>query len=64
MFFKIFCKVLDSNNRERLESALSYPEDQVGALMDFDIVTIRDDISIEVALRYSKKDKKTSRTYR
>ena len=49
---------LDSNNRERLESALSYPEDQVGALMDFDIVTIRDDISIEVALRYLRKIKK------
>lgn len=49
---------LDSNNRERLESALSYPEDQVGALMDFDIVTIRDDISLEVALRYLRKIKK------
>ena len=49
---------LDSNNRERLESALSYPEDQVGALMDFDIVTIRGDISLEVALRYLRKIKK------
>ena len=49
---------LDSNNREMLESALSYPEDQVGALMDFDIVTIRDDISLEVALRYLRKIKK------
>jgi len=49
---------LDSNNRERLESALSYPEDQVGALMDFDIVTISDDISLEVALRYLRKIKK------
>ncbi len=49
---------LDSNNRERLESALSYPEDHVGALMDFDIVTIRDDISLEVALRYLRKIKK------
>ena len=48
---------LDTNNRERLESALSYPEDQVGALMDFDIVTIRDDISIEVVLRYLRKIK-------
>lgn len=49
---------LDANNRKRLESALSYPEDQVGALMDFDIVTIRDDISLEVALRYLRKIKK------
>jgi len=30
---------LDVLNRERLQSALSYPEDTVGSLMDFDIVT-------------------------
>ena len=49
---------LDVNNRVRLESALSYPEDQVGALMDYDIVTIREDITLEVALRYLRKIKK------
>ena len=49
---------LDANNRVRLESALSYPDDQVGALMDFDIVTIREDITLEVALRYLRKIKK------
>ncbi len=43
---------LDSLNRERLQSALSYPEDTVGALMDFDIITIREDITLSVALRY------------
>jgi magnesium transporter len=42
---------LDSQNRARLQSAMSYPEDTVGALMDFDMVTIRDDISLEVVLR-------------
>ena len=46
---------LDSQNRERLQSALSYPENTVGALMDFDIVTIREDITIEVALRYLRR---------
>jgi magnesium transporter len=46
---------LDSRNRERLESALSYPDDAVGALMDFDIVTIREDITLEVALRYLRR---------
>ncbi len=46
---------LDIRNRERLESTLSYPEDTVGALMDFDIVTIREDISLEVALRYLRR---------
>lgn len=46
---------LDSQNRDRLKSALSYPEESVGALMDFDIVTIRDDITIEVALKYLRR---------
>ena len=46
---------LDSRNRERLQSALAYPEDAVGALMDFDIVTIREDVSLEVALRYLRR---------
>jgi len=46
---------LDTQHRERLQSTLSYPEDTVGALMDFDIVTIREDISLEVALRYLRR---------
>lgn len=46
---------LDSQNRARLQSALSYPENTVGALMDFDIVTIREDITLEVALRYLRR---------
>ena len=46
---------LDTQNRERLQSTLSYPEDSVGGLMDFDIVTIREDISLEVALRYLRR---------
>lgn len=46
---------LDALNRHRLQSALSYPEDTVGSLMDFDIVTIREDITIEVALRYLRR---------
>lgn len=46
---------LDTQNRERLQSTLSYPEDAVGAHMDFDIVTIREDITLEVALRYMRR---------
>ncbi len=46
---------LDAQNRERLQSTLSYADDAVGALMDFDIVTIREDISLEVALRYLRR---------
>lgn len=46
---------LDILNRERLQSALAYPDDAVGAHMDFDIVTIREDITLEVALRYLRR---------
>jgi magnesium transporter len=46
---------LDIRNRERLQSALAYPNDAVGAHMDFDIVTIREDITLEVALRYLRR---------
>ncbi len=46
---------LDAQNRARLQSALSYPEDTVGALMDYDMVTIRADVTLEVALRYLRR---------
>ncbi|WP_109125626.1 magnesium transporter [Dyella sp. C11] len=46
---------LDAQRRERVQAALSYPEDQVGALMDFEMVTIRDDISLETVLRYLRR---------
>ncbi|HDZ56332.1 MAG TPA: magnesium transporter [Pseudomonas xinjiangensis] len=46
---------LDAQQRERLKSALSYDEDQVGAMMDFDMVTIRDDVTLEVVTRYLRR---------
>lgn len=46
---------LDSQNREHLQLALAYADDTVGALMDFDVVTIREDVSLEVTLRYLRR---------
>lgn len=46
---------LDAQQRERVRSALSYEEDQVGALMDFEMVSIRDDVTLEVVLRYLRR---------
>ncbi|NMG67564.1 magnesium transporter [Azoarcus indigens] len=46
---------LDSEGREQLRAAMSYPEDSVGALMDFDMVTVREDITLEVVLRYLRR---------
>ncbi|MBU6957552.1 magnesium transporter [Pseudomonas sp. CVAP len=48
-------ETLDSQQRERVRSALSYDEEQVGALMDFEMVTIREDVSLEVVLRYLRR---------
>jgi magnesium transporter len=45
----------DVEERAELQSALSYPEGTVGALMDFDTVSIRDDVTVEVALRYLRR---------
>jgi magnesium transporter len=46
---------LGREQQERVQSALSYPEDQVGALMDFEMVTIREDVTLEVVLRYIRR---------
>ena len=43
------------DERAQLQSALSYPEGSVGALMDFEVVSIRDDVTCEVALRYLRR---------
>ena len=48
---------LDIQNRERLQSVLSYPEDSVGSLMEFEITTIREDLTLEVVLNYLRKIK-------
>lgn len=46
---------LSLEEREQLRAAMSYPEDSVGARMDFDMVTIRDDVTLEVVLRYLRR---------
>jgi magnesium transporter len=46
---------LPSDEREQLRAAMSYPEDSVGALMDFDMVTVREDVTLEVVLRYLRR---------
>ena len=46
---------LDAQQRERVQSALSWGEDQIGSLMDFEMVTIREDVSLEVVLRYLRR---------
>lgn len=45
----------DVEERAQLRSALSSEEGTVGALMDFELVTIREDVTCEVALRYLRR---------
>ncbi|MGU3840892.1 magnesium transporter, partial [Vibrio diabolicus] len=43
---------MDSSDRLRVETALSYPEDTAGGLMNTDVITIRGDVDVDVVLRY------------
>lgn len=46
---------LDRQNRQRLDQVLSYPEDTAGGLMNVDAVTVRENITLEVVLRYLRR---------
>ncbi len=43
---------MDSQDRQRIEAVLSYPEDTAGGLMNIDTITVRADITLDVVLRY------------
>ena len=43
---------MDEQNRQRLTSILSYPEDTAGGLMNIDIVSVRADVTLDVVMRY------------
>ena len=48
---------LDEQRRERLETALGYPEDTAGGLMNTDMVTVRPEVTLDVVLRYLRRRK-------
>ena len=45
----------DVTDRAHLQAALSYPEGTVGSLMDFEVVTVYEDVDCEAALQYLRK---------
>ena len=45
----------DVEDRAQLQTALSYPEGTVGSLMDFEVVSIAEDIDCEAALQYLRR---------
>lgn len=48
-------QALSPEERERLRAALSYPEGAVGALMDFDHIAVREDVTLEAVTRYLRR---------
>ena len=46
---------MDAQNRERLVSVLSYPEDSAGGLMNLDVVSVRANVTLDVVARYLRK---------
>ncbi len=48
-------QALPVEEREQLRSAMSYPEDAVGALMDFEVVSVHEDTAIETVTRYLRR---------
>lgn len=46
---------MDEQRRQRLETALSYPEDSAGGLMDTDTVTVRPEVTLDVVMRYLRR---------
>ena len=48
-------KSLSTEEREQLREAMSYAEEAVGALMDFEMIEVREDVTLEVVLRYLRR---------
>ncbi len=46
---------MDEQNRLRLASVLSYPEDTAGGLMNTDVIPIRADVTLDVVTRYLRR---------
>jgi magnesium transporter len=46
---------LDKDHRERVEAVLSYPEDSAGRLMSTNVVSVRNDVTLAVVLRWLRR---------
>ena len=55
---------LSPDERDQLRAAMSYEEGTVGALMDFDMISIREDVTLEVVLRQPAAPGRDARPHR
>ena len=53
--YKKVLQSMSSQDRHRVEQALSYPDDTAGSIMNTDTVTLRPDVNIDVVLRYLRQ---------
>ena len=48
-------QAMSIQDRQRVESVLTYDEDTAGGLMDTEVITVRPDITVDVVLRYLRR---------
>jgi len=48
-------QAMSAQDRQRVESVLTYNEDTAGGLMDTEVITVRPDITVDVVLRYLRR---------
>lgn len=48
-------QAMSVQDRQRVESVLTYNEDTAGGLMDTEVITVRPDITVDVVLRYLRR---------
>jgi magnesium transporter len=48
-------QAMSLQDRQRVESVLTYDEDTAGGLMDTEVITVRPDITVDVVLRYLRR---------
>lgn len=46
---------LSHEERAQLRAAMSYPEESVGARMDFEMLSIREEVTLEIVLRFLRR---------
>ncbi|MGI9295208.1 MAG: magnesium transporter [Pseudomonadales bacterium] len=54
-------RTMDVQDRHRLETILTYPEDTAGGLMNTDTITVRPSHTLDVVLRYLRRHEKIPR---
>ncbi len=53
--YKSIIQSMDDQSRLRLEAVMSFPEDTAGGLMNTDTVAIRPDVTLDVVMRYLRR---------